>query len=63
MSSLSESVVDHIFVDRHPYRIPNYRIINNYKDPEPDRFPKDLQYLDNFLGLKQPVSYASAPLL
>ena len=52
MGSLSESVVDHIFVDRHPYRIPNYRIINNYKDPEPDRFPKDLQYLDNFSGAK-----------
>lgn len=52
MGSLSESVVDHIFVDRHPYRIPNYRIINNYRDLQPDRFPKDLQYLDNFSGAK-----------
>lgn len=52
MGSLSESVLDHIFVDRHPYRIPNYRILNNYRNPEPDCFPKDLQYLDNFSEAK-----------
>lgn len=52
MGSLSDNVLDHIFVDRHPYRIPNYRIINNYRDPEPDCFPKDLQYVDNFSGAK-----------
>ena len=52
MGSLSETLTDHIFVDRHPYRIPNYRILNNYRDPEPGCFPKDLQYLDNFSGAK-----------
>ena len=52
MGSSSENLTDHIFVDRHPYRIPNHRIINNYRDPEPDCFPKDLEYLDNFSGAK-----------
>lgn len=52
MGSLSDSILDHIFVDRHPYRIPTHRIINNYKDPDPDCFPKDLQYLDNFSQAK-----------
>lgn len=52
MSSLSETLTDHIFVARHPYRVPNHRILNNYKDPEPGCFPKDFQYLDNFSGAK-----------
>lgn len=52
MGSLSETLPDHVFVHRHPYPIPNHRIINNYKDPEPDCFPKHLQYLDNFSEAK-----------
>lgn len=52
MSSLSDNVLDHIFVDRHPYHVPTYRIINNYRELYPDCFPKDLQYLDNFSQAK-----------
>lgn len=52
MGSLSDNVLDHIFVDRHPYHIPAHRIINNYREPYPDCFPKDLQYLDNFSQAK-----------
>lgn len=52
MGSLSDNVLDHIFVDRHPYHVPAHRIINNYREPYPDCFPKDLQYLDNFSQAK-----------
>lgn len=52
MSSLSDNVLDHIFVDRHPYHVPTHRIINNYRELYPDCFPKDLQYLDNFSQAK-----------